>query len=160
MGTTKKATADAPASRQYLETFESYLRGRDLRLTTQRREIARAIMSTRDHLTAEQIMALVRKRNSTIGRSTIYRTLDHLVDCGLVQRLDLGGDAKLYEHTVGQEHHDHLRCNTCGRIDEFECPAIEELQEKVAQERGFHIVSHRHEIFGVCRDCRAKQAPE
>jgi len=150
---TSEEVGDSP---KFLNIFSEYLRSRELRLTIQRREIAKLILGTSEHLTAEQIMALVRRKNLSIGRSTVYRTLEHLVDCGLVQRLDLGQDAKLYEHTFNQDHHDHFRCNDCGKIFEFECPEIERLQEQIAKERQFTILSHHHEIFGRCEECQAR----
>lgn len=136
-----------------LAAFDHYLRTRKRRLTPQRERLARLVLSQAEHLSADQITARARARHLDVGRATVYRTLDLLCDSGLVQPVDLDGDARLFEPMQAREHHDHLRCTDCGLILEFESPLIEALQEEVALQRGFTIQSHRHEIFGLCRDC-------
>jgi Fur family ferric uptake transcriptional regulator len=138
-----------------LSLFNEYLQRRNLRLTAQRQKVAVLVLNQVGHLSAEDIAAAARQRHLGVGRSTVYRTLDLLCDSGLVQPVDLGGDARLFETMVSREHHDHLRCTSCGAIFEFESPAIEALQKQIARARGFRIVSHRHEIFGLCRNCAA-----
>ena len=70
--------------------------------------------------------------------------------------MDFGKDFKYYEHIVGHEHHDHIICTDCGRIVEFVVPEIEEMQQRVAADKGFAIQGHRLNIYGVCQkkpDC-------
>lgn len=146
------------------QLFETYLRGRDLRLTKQRAEILRAIYATHKHVTAEELYEMLRADDQTrklrISRATVYRTLSLLAEGGFIEALDIGRDGgTLYEHVLGHEHHDHMVCTRCGRILEFHDEDLEALQERIVARHGFHAESHRLNIYGACERCAKRAAP-
>lgn len=106
------------------------------------------------HVSIEQLLERVRKREPATGYSTVYRTLRLLVESGDATERDFGGAHALFE-PADSHHHDHVVCVECGAVREFEERAIEELQEKVARRLGFRITSHRLELYGLCSSCAA-----
>ena len=132
-----------------------FLKDRGLKNTRQRDLIATAVFEAEGHLNVEEIYGQVRKADSRVGYSTVYRTLRLLKDCGLVLERHFGDGGARYEVAHAGEHHDHLICTECGTIIEFENDAIEAMQELVAKSHGFTIEWHKHEIYGVCEKCQA-----
>ena len=98
----------------------------------------------------------LRSKHPSIGYATVYRTLKLFNECGIAEERNFGDGQARYEPCAGDAHHDHLVCTACGAIIEFEDTRIEELQQKVAEEQGFTIVSHRLELYGLCAQCSAK----
>jgi Fur family ferric uptake transcriptional regulator len=162
--TTRSAAASArrlahePAFESVEREFEAFIRKKGLKLTSQRRRILKRIFSTHRHFTAEEAHDWFRKGRDDVSRATVYRTLSLLVEGGLLDQLDLGGDKKRYEHLLGRAHHDHLLCTKCGTVVEFQEPRIETLQDEVAKANGFSITSHSLRLFGMCRNCSAAAA--
>ncbi len=145
------------------ERFERFLRTRELRLTRQRAEILRAIYATHQHVTAEQFYESLRRsgksREHRISRATVYRTLSLLAEGGFVNALDVGRETgTLYEHALGQRHHDHMICLRCGRISEFSDDRLEQVQDAAVRRAGFVASSHRLSVFGTCAKCARKGA--
>ena len=134
--------------------FDDYVRNKGLKQSGQRRDILLAFLKTEKHLTADELHRLVKKRNPAIGTATVYRTLKLLVESGLCREFRLDDGTARYEHLYGHEHHDHLICTRCGRLEEVLDPEIEKLQEKLARKHGFMISNHKMEIYGTCRMCR------
>ena len=93
-----------------------------------------------------------------LERGAASRTLALLVQAGLLDEHDFERGHKLYERATNRAHHDHLICVSCSRIVEFHNDAIEELQEQVARDHDFEMVSHTHQIFGFCPRCRREGA--
>ncbi|MBI4589836.1 MAG: transcriptional repressor [Candidatus Rokubacteria bacterium] len=112
-----------------------------------------AVLGIQGHFTADQLYLRLERKNPRASRATVYRTLEHLVGSGLVDKVDLGGQQAFYENFYGREHHDHLICLGCGEIIEFTSRAIEELQDSVCREHQFEARSHSHKILGHCRKC-------
>ena len=134
------------------DALETYLQFKGLKWTRQREAILEVFLATDDHLTSEEIYQKVVRKNPKIGFSTVYRTLRLFVDAGIASERHFQDGVTRYE--VRQPHHDHLVCLSCGKILEFEHEGIEALQEEIASEQGFELVSHRHELYGRCGDCR------
>jgi Fur family ferric uptake transcriptional regulator len=134
-----------------LERFRDFIRERGLKGTRQRDDIARWFFGVKGHLNADQIYREVKQVNSTIGFSTVYRTMKLLCEAGLVSERHFGDGQALYENV--SSHHDHCICTACGKIIEFENPKIEELQQAVAERFGFRLSSHKMELYGLCADC-------
>lgn len=155
-----RRAAAAAAFERVAREFEKFIRGKGLKLTSQRRRILKRVFATHRHFTAEEIHEIFRRGQGDVSRATVYRTLSLLVEGGFLDMLELGGDTKRYEHILGREHHDHLMCARCGTVVEFQEPRIEALQEEVAARHGFRIASHSLRIFGTCRKCLAAGATE
>jgi len=139
-----------------MEAFKAALKAKGLSTTSQRMAIAETLFGSHEHLTADDLYLLVKKRDPRVGRVTVYRTLAVMVEAGLVEERQFRKDRVLYEHVVGHHHHDHMVCVTCGKIIEFESPKIEAEQDAAAKKAGFTIYHHSHTLFGACRDCAAK----
>jgi Fur family ferric uptake transcriptional regulator len=99
----------------------------------------------------------LRGKHKKISRATIYRTLELMVDSGIVGRLRIGEAGYRYERLRAGDHHDHLICDQCGRVIEFFEARIEQLQDEVAERHGFVLLSHTHQMRGICRSCRPRR---
>jgi Fur family transcriptional regulator, ferric uptake regulator len=130
----------------------SYMARRGLRSTGQRRLIIQAIFESSEHLTIDQLLARVHESDSHVGYATVYRTLKLLVDGGIVNEHNFGDGVTRFELADEEAHHDHLICEECGRITEFEEPLIEELQTRIASRYKFVVLHHKHELYGHCAD--------
>jgi Fur family ferric uptake transcriptional regulator len=134
--------------------FEAFLRGKKLKLTGERLAILASIFRRESHFDAETLHAELRSDGGDISRATVYRTLDLLVQSGLVRKNSLGASHANYEAARGDEHHDHLICLNCNKVVEFYRPDLEELQERICVDQGFKLVHHSLQIFGLCPDCK------
>ena len=138
------------------EELNTYMRDRGLRSTNQRRLVCDVFFRARGHLSIDELLVLVKKKDPTVGYATIYRTLKLLAESGLAYERQFRDGPARYELAHADGHHDHLICIQCGIIEEFEEPEIESLQDLVAKKHGFVLSSHRHELYGVCASCQKK----
>ena len=131
------------------ERWRAYIADRRLNTTAQREAIVEQFLRTRDHVSIDELLTKVRKRQPKVGYATVYRTLKLLVDSGLAVERQFGDGQARFE-VVG-DHHDHLICVKCGLILEFEDDEIERLQDRIATRLGgFTVLRHRHELYGLC----------
>jgi len=119
-----------------------------LRLTEQRRVIARVLESSDDHPDVEELYARACEVDPRISLATVYRTVKLFEEAGILDRLEFGDGRARYED-ADRDHHDHLIDLTTGAVIEFCDPEIEALQEKIAARLGFRLKGHRLELFGV-----------
>ncbi len=131
------------------ERWRAYITDRRLNITAQREAIVEMFLRTREHVSIDELLSKVRKRQPRVGYATVYRTLKLLVDSGLAVERQFGDGQARYE-VVG-DHHDHLICVKCSLILEFEDDEIERLQDRIAERLGgFTVLRHRHELYGLC----------
>lgn len=138
------------------EHFARYLRDRRLPVTRQRLEVADAITRVPDHPSVIRIQQELSRRGVPIGTATVYRTLDLLVESGLVRAHDFGEGFKRYEAALDHSPHEHLICQRCGRVVEFTNDRLERMLEMIADELTFLHRRHRVEIYGLCVECRGR----
>nr|WP_276562493.1 Fur family transcriptional regulator [Hoeflea prorocentri] len=119
-----------------------------MRMTEQRRVIARVLEGAADHPDVEELYRRSADVDPNISISTVYRTVKLFEDAGIIERHDFRDGRSRYE-TVPDEHHDHLIDLKTGKVVEFQSAEIEALQEKIAREHGFKLVDHRLELYGV-----------
>lgn len=131
------------------------LRAAGYRLTPQRESVLAAIAGSGSHLTAEQIMARVRERYPYMNKSAIYRSLDLLVELGLVTQTDLGRGRVEYE-LHRHPHHHHLICRRCRRIEQVDHAAFAALAKKLETVYGFQADLDHFAVFGRCKRCQAR----
>ena len=106
-------------------------------------------------LSAQEIHDEVRARGSSVGIASVYRALEGMDALGLVQRIDLGdGVARFEPAHAGGDHHHHLVCDDCGKVEPFEDPGLESAIERVADGRGYTVAAHEVVLRGACEDCR------
>ena len=118
-----------------------------VRLTEQRKLIAKVMSESKDHPDVDELHKRVNKHDSKISIATVYRTVKLFEESGIVAKHDFKGNKARYEQTT-QEHHDHLIDINTGEITEFVNDDIEKLQKKVAEKLGYKLVDHRLELYG------------
>ena len=119
-----------------------------VRLTDQRKVIAKVMSESKDHPDVDELHKRVNKLDSKISIATVYRTVKLFEEAGVVAKHDFKGTKARYEQTT-MEHHDHLIDVNTGEIIEFVNNDIEKLQKKVAEELGYKLVDHRLELYGT-----------
>ena len=90
------------------------------------------------------------------SRASIYRTLQLLLECGLVEQVERVDKHAHYEHTFGHKHHDHLICLRCGKVIQLFSEKLEKLQKQLCKKENFRCVSHTLEMRGYCEKCGSK----
>ena len=136
------------------EKFREYLASRPKaqRFTGQQRDMVNYIFSKHNHFDAEQLIDEMKRESFAVSRATIYRTLTKLVDAGLLRRLNIGART-VYEHDYGYPQHDHLYCQSCKKMIEFQHPAMEAVLRDVSQQHGFQYQGHSFIVRGTCAEC-------
>lgn len=112
------------------------------------------------HLSAEDVLYILRGKDIKVGQATVYRCLDSLAQQGILDRLDFGDGSHRYEINEGEERahsHHHLVCRKCGAVMDFDEDLLGELEQRVEQQRGFKIIDHQVTFHGLCRDCQDKE---
>jgi len=137
------------------QRFMDFIARKSLRLTAQRRAIIDTAFSTRQHFTAEQLLTWARRRDKSVSRATVYRTLPLLTESGLVREMDFGKDYKFYDPNYAEHpHHNHIICQDCEKIVEFDSDKIEQLENEISQRLGFSVKTHRLQITANCEEFR------
>jgi len=135
--------------------FASFMQGQKLRLTAQRRAIIDTVFSTEEHFTAEQLLKWSRRRDRSVSRATVYRTLPLLTASGLVREMDFGRDYKFYDPNYADHpDHSHIICQDCDTIVEFESDQIKRMEGEMCQKLGFAAKAHRLQITGTCEQLK------
>lgn len=122
-----------------------------LRMTDQRRTIARVLSEAADHPDAEELHRRANALDSSISLATVYRTVKLFEESNIIERHDFRDGRSRFEE-VPDEHHDHLIDVRTGDVIEFQNEEIERLQEFIAKELGYKLVDHRLELYGVKLD--------
>lgn len=126
-----------------------------VRMTAQRRAVIEVIQSAQEHLDAAALLDLARKREPSLDRATVYRTIELLKRLRLIDELDLmhlQGEKHFYEVKTRRDHV-HLACFRCGRIAEYSSPLFEQLKAEISEQAGFEIRVTRLEVGGNCHAC-------
>ena len=127
--------------------IESKCKKKGVRLTDQRRLIAKVMSESESHPNIDELYKKVNKLDSKISIATIYRTVKLFEEAGIVSKHDFKGNKSRYEQAP-EEHHDHLIDINSGEITEFVNEEIEKLQKQVAEKLGYRLVDHRLELYG------------
>lgn len=144
-----------PVDQSPVDKFGEFLKTKGMRLTPEREAIVTAVYSTHEHFDADQWVRTLDQHGAKgrASRATIYRTLDLLVEAGLLRRVARVNDRHIYEHDYGYPQHDHLICQKCGAMIEFPNEEISAVVERIAALHGFRMSGHRLEVDGICADC-------
>src|SRR5215475_15553870 len=141
------------------QRFMDFLAQKSLRLTAQRRAIIDTAFSTQQHFTAEQLLAWARRRDKSVSRATVYRTLPLLTESGLVREMDFGKDHKFYDPNYAEHpNHNHIICQDCEKIVEFDSDKIEKIENEITHRLGFSVKSHRLQITASCEELKKLRA--
>lgn len=137
---------------------QSQLKKAGLKITLPRRKILEILEGAKgQHMSAEDIYRLLIEAGEEIGLATVYRVLTQFEEAELVVRHHFEGGQSVFEIDSG-EHHDHLVCVKCEKVEEFVDAMIEARQEVIAKQKGYTITDHHLTIYGICMTCLQKQA--
>jgi len=139
------------------DRFIAFLATKSLRMTSQRHAIIDAVFSTEEHFTAEQLLDWSRERDRSVSRATVYRTLPLLTESGLVREMDFGKDYKFYDPNYAEHpNHNHIICEDCEKIVEFESDQISRLENEISHRLGFAVKTQRLQITASCEELKRR----
>ncbi len=138
-----------------MDRIEKLCVDKGMRMTEQRRVIARIVSGSHDHPDVEELHRRAVAVDSGISIATVYRTVRLFEEAGILERHDFRDGRSRYEE-VPETHHDHLIDMKSGQVIEFVEPEIERLQQEIARRLGYKLVDHRLELYGVPLDDKAK----
>ncbi len=141
-------SADCAKRMPMSDTIISRCEAKGLRMTGQRRIIARVLQDSEDHPDVEELYTRASALDDGISIATVYRTVKLFEEAGILERLEFGDGRARYEDAE-REHHDHLIDMNTGEVIEFVDPEIEALQEKIAKKLGYELKGHKLELYGV-----------
>lgn len=121
------------------------------RNTVQRHLVEEQLFAPANHPTADQVYEAVRARYPRVGKATVYRVLNKLVDEGVAQRIRLNNGPDCFDHRT--DPHYHVRCVECGRVEDVEIPIDDELDVEAGEMTGFTVLGHSLQFDGLCPDC-------
>jgi Fur family ferric uptake transcriptional regulator len=137
--------------------FMTFLEGKQLRVTAQRRAIIETVFETEEHFTAEQLLDWSRQRDKSVSRATVYRTLPLLTESGLVREMDFGKDYKFYDpNYAAHPNHNHIICQDCDKIVEFESDKIARIEDEISHKLGFLVKTQRLQITASCEEFKKR----
>lgn len=140
-------------------TQETHRHAPPPRLTKGAKKVLEVLERSSELTTAQDIHSQLRSEDleDAPGLTTVYRSLESLVTLGLVQSVVLGDNERRYELVKPGEHHHHLVCEICRESVHMDSCLVEELEAAIKDKYGFQVRSHVLEMFGLCKDCQAKQ---
>jgi Fur family ferric uptake transcriptional regulator len=137
------------------QKFKEFLAKKNLRITSQRQAIIDTVFGTDQHFTAEQLLEWSRHQDRSVSRATVYRTLPLLTESGLVREMDFGKNHKFFDPNYAEHpNHNHIICQDCEKIVEFESEKIAKLEDEISHRLGFAIKTQRLQITGTCEELK------
>jgi Fur family ferric uptake transcriptional regulator len=151
-------------SEEAMKILNEFLQKKKLKFTQQRQIITEIFFdqqNIKDHPTVEDLYLIVKAKDPNIGYATVYRTMKLLVESGLANPSRMGDNQTRYEPENPNEHHDHLICQSCHLILEFENQEIEKIQREIAEKYGFELKDHKMMLYGIPKSnpCHISNCP-
>ncbi|MCK4530648.1 MAG: transcriptional repressor [Candidatus Marinimicrobia bacterium] len=134
------------------EQFIAYLRSEGKNITPERLHILDAVLNQKAHFKIDDMIEKMSCAKKRVSRATVYRSIKTIENAGLIKYIRSINDEKIYE--VQKEHHDHMICESCGKIFEFHDKDLETLQDLICESHGFTPKRHTMKIFGICEKCK------
>ena len=131
----------------YILDFKEALKVENLKFTSQRYAIFKFLVSNNGHFDCDTIIHKLKAQKVVVSKATAYRTLDLLVEHKFARKMILDDGIARYENKIDSPHHDHMICIDSGKIMEFHSNKIEQIQDDIAEKKGYKIVKHVHQLF-------------
>jgi Fur family ferric uptake transcriptional regulator len=147
---------------QEKEQFKKLFQQERIENFEDRFKVLEAFLSTENHITVDDLTGLLNGRGENLSTDFVRDTLKMLSRLGFARQSRFDNGVVRYEHHHLGDHHDHMICTKCGKIIEFKEDRLEEYQIRIAASRGFHMLRHKMEIYGICSEClkeRSRQIP-
>ena len=138
-----------------LQEFEEICRQKGLPVTSQRRVILEAVLQRDDHPTADQVYEAVQDRIPQLSRTTVYRTLDKLLELGVIRRVHLTGSTGRFDGKIRRHH--HLVCTQCNKIMDIDDENLDQVPVPKRKLQGFEVDDFSVQFTGTCPDCQKKR---
>ncbi len=147
---------------QEKEQFKKLFKQEGIDRFEDRFTVLEAFLQTEGHVTADELTLQLFRNGHKLESEFVRETLKQMCNFGFAHQNRFDSGQFFYEHRHLGQHHDHMICTKCRRIIEFENPTLEALQLQIAEAKGFHMLQHRMEIYGICAECsktREKRLP-
>jgi len=144
----------APIHRHEKEQFIKLFKQDRIGRFKDRMTVLKVFLHNEHHVTAGELTDLVQKNGYGLDADFVEETIELMCRYGFAHRNRFADGQIRYEHRHLGQHHDHMICTKCQRIIEFENQALEQLQQQIAAAQGFHVLQHKMELYGICRQCR------
>ncbi|MBI1336143.1 MAG: hypothetical protein GC164_04175 [Phycisphaera sp.] len=147
-------TPDEPMIQPLCAVFRRFIKQQGLKFTSERAKILNAVLSKKGVFEAEELLYEMRQGNDRVSKATIYRTLKHLMEAGIITEVLLDSRQSHYELTFGKKPTGHLVCVETGKVVEIPSPWLEPVRDRICKEHGFEPLSHRFVIYGLSPEAR------
>jgi Fur family ferric uptake transcriptional regulator len=138
---------------QEKEQFKKLFKQEKLDRFEDRFKVLEAFLQTENHVTIDEMVRLLKQNGWSLDSDFVRETMKLMCHFGFAQKNQFDNGELRYEHRHLGQHHDHMICTKCRKIIEFEDDRLEQLQIKIAAAKGFHMLQHKMEIYGICEDC-------
>uniref|UniRef100_A0A7V5XI49 Ferric uptake regulation protein n=1 Tax=Thermodesulfobacterium geofontis TaxID=1295609 RepID=A0A7V5XI49_9BACT len=141
-------------STEIVKDFKKFIRKRGLKYTSEREEILKEILKSKNHFDVDELYMKLRKRGSKVSKASVYRTIPLLVEAGYIQEVYKQDARSYYELTLDKLPHIHFICIKCKNVDEILDNYLAELIQKEAKNKNYTPLTYHLEIFGICSNCK------
>jgi len=139
---------------EIVKDFKKFIRKKGLKYTSEREEILKEILKSKDHFDVDELYMKLRKKGSKVSKASVYRTIPLLVEAGYIQEVYKQDARSYYELTLDKLPHIHFICVKCKNVDEILDNYLAELIQKEAKNKNYTPLTYHLEIFGMCSDCK------
>ncbi|MFD1389735.1 peroxide-responsive transcriptional repressor PerR [Alkalibacillus flavidus] len=143
-------------SEERMQEALTTLKSSGVRITPQRHAVLEYLMHSMEHPTADEIYKALESKFPNMSVATVYNNLRVFLDIGLVRELPYGDSSSRFDCNMSD--HYHIICNSCGKIEDFHYPALDEVEQLAEQVTGFNVTDHRMEVYGTCEDCQKEES--
>jgi len=133
--------------------FKRHLTKQGLKFSSGRQIVFDEVMSAHGHFAPEELVKQCQENNRKVSRATIYRSLQDLLESGVIRKTAFGEKHQHYEHIYDEKPHHHAKCLRCGIFIEFDDKGEDKIYEPVLEKKGFTILGHEMHFYGICKDC-------
>jgi len=157
MAKTKTTPTDQGLILPMCAIFRRFLKGKGLKFTQERAKILDAVLAKEEVFEADELTYEMREMGHRVSRATIYRTLKHLLEAGIISEILIDSNQAHYQLTFGREPKGHLVCVETGRIIEFSTSELDALKQRICEAHGFDPVNYRFVVYGVSPEAKEEQ---